>query len=193
MSNSISRKNKKAVETTNVSMKAMEARLLEEDQKLYYTLNEFKEKMDSHEKESKMFMDKSNQDIHTIEKQIEFLQLTVLENEKNANRGLLLANKEISSLNEKFSSFTKKVENFEAATIGRGPRASLPIMITSKPFHKEEHHAEEHQSPDPVDAAYRTAMIENELKSYRFKMELELKFLRNELYKAVKDEIKPFE
>lgn len=106
---------------------------------------------------------------------------------------------------DNYSALNKKVENFEHNQSLRS-RTAAPITI-SKPIIKDDHQnlnshkplSETQNKDNPVSQEAQeslfknTLLIENELKSYRFKMELEMKFLKNEILKTIKEEIRPLE
>lgn len=137
-------------------------------------------------------MKKKDREIVILRKQIELLQQSFIESEKDNSRKIFDVKNEVAQTIENYFTLVKKIEGYEHGQNIR-TKTVTPIMITNTQS-KEEHNPQRKAVSEAHDELNQsTQHIENELKSYKFKTELELKFLKSELLKTIKDQISPLE
>lgn len=139
-------------------------------------------------------LDKTSQEINTLNKQFDFLHQNFIETDKNLSTSIFSLNNEISQITENYFSISQKIEALERNQLSR-TRTIVPTSYPKAPIKEEPHNNNNNNIvTEAQEALHRnTLQMENELKSYRFKMELEMKFMKNELLKTIKDHIQPLE
>ncbi|OMJ74564.1 hypothetical protein SteCoe_26463 [Stentor coeruleus] len=184
----------RSIEVTNNLIKSNDSHNQEELQKLNLNLSELRMHTIQRDGQITTSLDKINEEINTLNKQFDFLHQNSIETDKNLSTNIYNHNNEINQIKENYFLISSKIETIERNQLNRS-RTVIPTSYPKQQIKEEPHINDSNNIVTEAQEVFnRNALLmENELKSYRFKMELEMKFMKNELLKTIKDHIQPLE